>query len=164
MTTDTDTRLVADPLTGEVIPPAAAHAARETWATALASIREAIRDAERELKDLRADEQRLDAALNTDDMMDVDSAISIGHGRFLVREAGGWTQERIDPAVAQTWREQLIGLGLGEDRPVYAPPTAAQVKAARAELIAAGVPVAQLVPPRRPQPSVLRIITRPDAA
>lgn len=158
------TSLVADPMTGEVITPELAHECRQTWAQALADCRAAIQAAERELTELRADETRLVASLNTDEMMPVDSAISLGGGRFLVREPGGWTSERIDTAVAQTWREQLLDLGLGADKPVFTPPTAAQVKAARAELIAAGVPVGQLIPERRQQPSTLRVITRPDAA
>lgn len=157
--------LVADPVTGEVIDTRAVGAAERTqWATQFAEVRAAIAAAEEELRALRDDAARLEAALNCDAVMDIDSAIPIGRGRFLVREAGGWTQERIDPAVAQTYREQLLAAALGEERPVYAPPTAAQVKAARAELIAAGVPVQQLIPPRRQQPSVLRVITRPDAA
>lgn len=67
--------------------------------------------------------------------------------------------QTINKAACEAHARDLVRLGLGEFVDAYKPPTAAQIKAAAREVIAAGLPYHELLPDPGPGDPVVEVVT-----
>lgn len=139
-----------DPVTGEVLELDTAQV--RAVAAEYVSVLDAIRDGDRELRELQNHLARLADQLEF--ALGENGSVPAGDNVDVVCLRGTPGRRGVDRAVADEYREQLLTLGLGDvtnPEPVYIAPTLADVNRRKAEVIAAGVAWDRLVPePRQP--------------
>ena len=144
--------LIAHPVTGEVIDDPE-QVARE-WVRLTAAIAEANHEVNHLLAARAAIEPAMRACVDALDRVDGTDAW------VVAKPPTRRPSQRVDVTYAQAHREVLDGLGLGGDRTTYQPPTAAQVRAHGADLVARGLDVARLLPEPPPAPAELAIVPK----
>lgn len=141
--------MIVDPQTGEVMADREALAAE--W-VALDGEITAVRAELRELEERAAAVRRALVAV-----LGLDGSVR-GDGWTLVVTPGSAGRRMVARDVAAAYQEQLLDRGLGERVTEFQPPTLAQVNAARAELVAAGVPLGELIVGGQPGPPQIQIV------
>lgn len=141
--------MIVDPVTGEVM------ADREALAAEWVALDEEIHGVRAELRELEERAASVRRALVDD--LGLDGSVR-GDGWTLVVTPGSSGRRMVAKDVAQAYQEVLLDRGLGERVEEYRPPTLAQVNAARAELVAAGVPLGELVVGGQPGPPQIEIV------
>lgn len=145
--------------TGEVktLSDAEARDLAEAIARDLVAMAPALADARREVGTLDARRVALEDDLRR---LGVTRADGGSHYAVLVPPKRG--AQRVDRQVAQRERETLLTLGLGHEQMAYHPPTISAIRAARAELIAAGVDLDALAPEPVAGPATVQLVPRPS--
>jgi hypothetical protein len=105
---------------------------------------DALREAREEVARLEREHTRLHAQVVA--AVGVGGAVALSPDVSVVVEPGQPGRRTVDRVVAALYREELVGLKLGRVVTEYRPPTVAEVNAARALVIAAGVNLAALIP------------------
>lgn len=151
--------------TGQVLDAEVAQMAADEAAARIRSRLSEIELREQEMAELaeqvsvlRAQDQRdLETILAT---LDVDGRAD-GGDAWLVVEPAPRRAQRVSATGCDPHREILLALGLGsEGRPPYRPPTLTQLKAARGELVARGIPFEHLAPTPRVAYPVVKVVKK----
>lgn len=146
-----------DSSTGEVIEADERSRRAESIARELAKLEPALAEAQTEVSELAKRRGELERALRP--LMAEDERVD-GGSAWVVLEAPRRPAQRVSREGAERWREQLIGLGLGAEETVFKPPTISAVRAARAEIVAAGIPMVAIAPEPLAGPSVLKVVPK----
>lgn len=144
------------PVTGEIIDDPA-RVARE-----YARLDQQIHDLSHEVNKLIAARAALEPAVRG--CLQVAARLDGGDCGVVEAPPARRPAQRVDPAACQTHAEQLETIGLGEWKRAYAPPRAAEVKAAAAEIIAAGLPLHQILPDPPPPVPEVRVVPKKEPA
>ncbi len=149
--------IYVDVRTGEVTPPEVVEAVARDFRSASAAHEQALAEARRLGEEVSRYREDLVAIVPVEGTIDLGDAV-------LVMEPPSRPAQRVDRTAADRYREQLLALGLGRESLDFHAPTAAAVRERRAELIANGVPVSELLPEPVPGPPCPRIVVRAEAA
>lgn len=146
-------RLVVHPVTGEVMD---ADAAGREWARLAA----AVADARRELESLSAALNALDPLVRA--ACEEHGRIDGGDKWVVLIPPARRPAQRVDGDACRAHAEVLAAIGVGGYRTEYRPPTAAELRANAAAVIAAGIPLDTLLPPA--PPPRMEVATAPKEA
>lgn len=150
---DRSTETIVDPATGEVLDAA-------TVARHLAAVTEEWEAVSHQLRNLNARRAELDLLLRTLQPQ-VGDVWDAGDWSLVASPPKARPPVRVNAEVAERYADKLLARGLG--RPSYKPPTAAELRKLRAEVIADGVPWDQLLP-EPPAGPVELVLVRKAAA
>ena len=150
------TTVCVHPITGEVIDDPAAIA-RE-----YGRVCRQLADLNHQVNELVAARLELEPAVRG--CLHVHQRLDAGDHWIVEAPPARRPAQRVDRATCETHAEELAGLGLGEWTRAYAPPRAAEVKAAAAEIIAAGLPLHQILPEPPPPVPEVRVVPKKEPA
>jgi hypothetical protein len=147
--------LYVDSRTGEVVPVDVVEAVARDYRSA----EEALRSGRAEVVRLESEVDRIDKDLSA--MVPVEGRVDAGPV-WIVVEPGDRGSQRVSASGASRFREKLVDLGLGKEvtEKKFEPPTAAQVRANKAAIIAAGIPLAEILPEPEVGKPKLRVVPK----
>lgn len=155
--------LAVDPTTGEVLEERERQRVADEAARRIATRSAEIAALARKRAEL-ADQLLAVEALQAQDLTIIRRTVPVdgradGGFAWITVAPGKKSAQRVSSSGCAPWREPLLALGLGmlgpAPPPPYKAPTLTELKAARAELAAAGIPFTELAPePREPEPVV----------
>ena len=150
------TTVCVHPITGEVIDDPA-RVARE-----YARLDQQIHDLSHEVNELIAARAALEPAVRG--CLMVQQRLDAGDHWVVKVPPARNPAQRVDRAACETHAEELAGLGLGEWTRAYAAPKASEVKAAAGDILAAGLPLHQILPEPPPPVPEVRVVPKKEPA
>lgn len=154
---DADGDCVIDAATGEVLGDLEIKALADSLATEIVPLDKALEEAREEVAKLVARREVLIHKLRP---LLGDEGRADGGPAWVVAAPPTRGSQRVSRGGCESYREQLLTLGLGEMKLVYQPPLITQVRAARADLVAAGIPLEDIAPTPKPGPSTIVVIPK----
>ncbi len=152
----TSEQLFVDVRTGEVTPREVVEAVARDFRSAKEAREAALAEARR--LGVEVDRYREDLVA----IVPAEGAIDIGDA-VVVMEPAARPAQRVDRQGAARHREALLTLGLGRESLDFHAPTAAEIRAEKARVIAAGIPLADLLPEPMAGPPVPKVVVKDGA-
>lgn len=147
------TAMYVDQRTGEITPPETVERVARDYASAMAAYEEARAVARRLEEDVRRYREDLIAIVPAEGRIDAGDA-------WVVMSPPDRPAQRVDRIAAARFREQLLDLGLGKESLDFHAPTASEVRKQKDRVIAAGLPLDELLPEPVAGPPTPRIVPK----
>lgn len=131
------------------------------WGAEYATLLEDLAFAEGEVGEIRGRLSKLEVALKSS-LSDVIPAVRVSGDLVVVLEPGKIPSRSVSEQGCEEYREvlQVLGMTAREETVTvkWTRPTVSSVDQRAAELIAAGIDLSRIVPPRLPGPPVLKVV------